>query len=74
MRNFKKFAAVAAAAMLALSACSSDDNCDGDGNGDDGTSVDYKACIVSDAGGWDDRSFNESAYNGLMAEIGRAHV
>lgn len=73
MRNFKKFAAVAAAAMLALSACASDDNGDGNGtdadtgNGDEVTSVDYKACIVSDAGGWDDRSFNESAYNGLMA-------
>nr|WP_241969134.1 BMP family ABC transporter substrate-binding protein [Trueperella bialowiezensis] len=42
-----------------MSACSG-------GTKEDGAS-DYKACIVSDAGGWDDRSFNESAYNGLMA-------
>ena len=27
----------------------------------------FKACAVSDAGGWDDKSFNESAYNGLKA-------
>lgn len=26
---------------------------------------DYTACLVSDAGGWDDKSFNESAINGL---------
>ncbi|WP_054952142.1 BMP family lipoprotein [Flaviflexus massiliensis] len=26
---------------------------------------DYTGCLVSDAGGWDDKSFNESAFNGL---------
>ena len=26
---------------------------------------DYKACMVSDAGGFDDKSFNETAYSGL---------
>ena len=30
---------------------------------------DYKACLVSDAGGWDDKSFNESAYNGLQDAV-----
>ena len=29
------------------------------------TPVDYKACMVSDQGGFDDASFNEEAYNGL---------
>ena len=28
---------------------------------------DYKSCIVSDAGGFDDRSFNQSSYEGLKA-------
>ncbi|MGW5853545.1 BMP family protein [Micrococcus antarcticus] len=28
---------------------------------------DYKACIVSDEGGFDDRSFNQSSYEGLKA-------
>ena len=27
---------------------------------------DFKACMVSDAGGFDDKSFNETAYNGLL--------
>lgn len=42
---------------------------DGDDAGRDYASIDaseYTACIVSDAGGWDDKSFNESAFNGLM--------
>lgn len=70
MKKFKSFAALAAATALALSACSSDEGDNGEATNDgDGTAeaVDYKACIVSDAGGWDDRSFNESAYNGLQA-------
>lgn len=61
MRNFKKFAAVLASTALALSACSG-----GGDNGSEGGKSSFKACLVSDAGGWDDRSFNESAYNGLM--------
>ena len=30
------------------------------------TSIDYKACMVSDQGGFKDASFNEEAYNGLL--------
>ena len=30
------------------------------------TPVDYKACAVSDEGSWNDKSFNESVYTGLM--------
>ena len=33
------------------------------------TPVDYKACMVSDEGGFDDGSFNEEAYNGLKKAI-----
>lgn len=29
--------------------------------------VRYKACMISDAGGFDDRSFNETAYAGIIA-------
>ncbi len=58
----KTFAAIATASLLALGACSSanTDNADSD------KKTDFKACLVSDAGGWDDKSFNESAYDGLM--------
>jgi len=30
------------------------------------TQIDYKACMVSDQGGFKDASFNEEAYNGLL--------
>lgn len=30
------------------------------------TTSDFKACMVSDSGGFDDKSFNETAYNGLI--------
>ncbi|SHJ30654.1 basic membrane protein A [Tessaracoccus bendigoensis DSM 12906] len=31
-----------------------------------GDASDFLACMVSDAGGFDDKSFNETAYNGMM--------
>ncbi|MDY5585055.1 MAG: BMP family ABC transporter substrate-binding protein [Arcanobacterium sp.] len=63
MKKFKSFAAIAAVSTLALAACSGGDS---EGTSADNTAkTDYKACVVSDAGGWDDKSFNESAYNGL---------
>lgn len=37
------------------------------------TPSNFKACMVSDAGGFDDKSFNETSYNGLLrakAELG----
>ena len=55
MNKTMRIGAVAASAMLALTACSSDD----------GPSVDYKACMVSDAGGFDDKSFNQAGFEGL---------
>ncbi|MGV9182348.1 BMP family lipoprotein [Arcanobacterium canis] len=54
--------AVAASATLLLGACggaSTDKNAKG------GDASNFKACLVSDAGGWDDHSFNESAFVGL---------
>lgn len=46
-----------AASALVLSAC---------GSGEGGESgSDYLACMVSDSGGWDDQSFNQSSREGL---------
>ncbi len=63
MKNLLKFTAIAGIASLALVGCA------GGGTGESGSAVatNYKACAVSDAGGWDDKSFNESAYQGLAA-------
>ena len=65
-----KFAAILGVAALALGACSGSDT---GHNSDDSqpsvapssAQVDYRACLVSDTGGWDDKSFNQSAKEGL---------
>ncbi len=69
-------AAILATGALVLSACGEapEDSAAGDGGGDNS---DYKACIVSDQGGWDDKSFNESAKAGLdmaVEELGIDHA
>ncbi len=63
MKKFKSLVAISAASALALSACSGGNSTSE--SADTTAKVDYKACLVSDAGGWDDKSFNESAFEGL---------
>lgn len=44
-----------------------------EGDGDTGAASDVKACMVSDAGGFDDQSFNQAGFEGLQmaeAELG----
>jgi len=50
------------AAALLLSACGAAPE---EKSGSAAGSSDYKACIVSDSGGFDDQSFNQSSYEGL---------
>lgn len=71
MKNSIKVSAVAATAALMLAACGSAP--DNSGSGSDATdggsapaTTDVKACMVSDEGGFDDKSFNQSGYEGLM--------
>jgi len=67
----KKIAATAVlltAAALALSGCGAapDDSANTNDNASTPTSTsDYLACMVSDAGGFNDNSFNQSGYEGL---------
>lgn len=71
-RDVKKSipAAIAAAAALTLAACgAAPEDESGDSGGEAGGGADnsdFLACMISDEGGWDDASFNESGYNGLM--------
>ena len=66
MKTLTRILAITGAASIALAGCSG-----GGGTADNGggstEGKDFKACAVSDAGGWDDKSFNESAYEGLKA-------
>ncbi|HHT41526.1 MAG TPA: BMP family ABC transporter substrate-binding protein [Actinomyces sp.] len=71
MKNSIKVAAFAAATALMLGACgSAPEENTSSGNGDTNEtaaeSVDVKACMVSDEGGFDDKSFNQSGYEGLQ--------
>ncbi|HLU43811.1 MAG TPA: BMP family ABC transporter substrate-binding protein [Natronosporangium sp.] len=54
-----------ATGSLVLAACGEAPDKDGDGGTGSG-SGDYLACMVTDTGGIDDRSFNESAWAGLQ--------
>ncbi|HET7414997.1 MAG TPA: BMP family ABC transporter substrate-binding protein [Arthrobacter sp.] len=63
-------AAVLGVSALLLAGCgeappSSEGN--GNGGGEANANSDYLGCIVSDSGGFDDRSFNQSSYEGLKA-------
>ena len=59
--NVKKLVSavsLAAASALVLSAC-------GSGDSGDSKAEDFLGCMVSDSGGWDDQSFNQSGREGL---------
>lgn len=72
MKSLSKYLAVAGVAALALAGCASGAKSAAESGAESGAAeahenASFKACAVSDAGGWDDKSFNESAYNGLVA-------
>ena len=65
--TFKKvFGAVAAAGLLvALAGCGSAPDAKPSGGASGGATDGFKPCMVSDEGGFDDKSFNQSGYEGL---------
>ncbi|WRS29142.1 BMP family ABC transporter substrate-binding protein [Actinomycetaceae bacterium MB13-C1-2] len=74
MKNSLRFGAIAAAVALSLAACGqapteSKDTQSEAASGDGGEATveksDVKACMVSDQGGFDDKSFNQSGHDGL---------
>ena len=69
MKNSLKFGSVAAAAALALAGCgAAPEAASGDQSGDQSgaaTGASIKACMVSDSGGFDDKSFNQSGHEGM---------
>lgn len=80
MRRVLKLAAVTAAATLTLAACGEapeDVAADNGGTEDNGSATseeaapadgaDFQACMVSDSGGFDDQSFNQSGREGMEA-------
>jgi basic membrane protein A len=62
-RWFKGFGLLLALSLMAA-ACGGDDD-DDDSGSDEGAGTDFTACEVTDTGGVDDNSFNETAFNGM---------
>ena len=70
MKHLTKLVAAAGIVTLALAGCGGGTTSNGGGGASEAKdAATFKACAVSDAGGWDDKSFNESAYNGLKAKV-----
>ena len=68
MKHLTKLVAAAGIVTLALAGCGGGTTSNGGGTTSEAKdAATFKACAVSDAGGWDDKSCNESAYNGLKA-------
>lgn len=65
-RRWLRVLALLLGLSLVAAACGDDDDTATDTGSDDGASEsDFLACQVTDAGGVDDNSFNENAFNGL---------
>lgn len=85
MRKTARIVAVASIAALSLTACGSREDDKGD---DDASSTpsasettqaaeqfpDFKACMVSDSGGFDDKSFNQTSKKGLEDAVAKYGV
>jgi basic membrane protein A and related proteins len=56
--------AIVGAGALALAGCAAPPE---EGGSGDGEAIDFLPCMVSDAGGFDDKSFNQSGFEGLTA-------
>lgn len=58
-------AALLAAASMTLSACGEAPG-EGGNSASSGAKSEFKACMVSDSGGFDDKSFNQTSHDGLV--------
>ncbi|EYR63861.1 membrane protein [Actinotalea ferrariae CF5-4] len=80
MKRLTRVAALAAATALTLAACAaapeeaeettgSEPSAEETSAEEEEESIDFKACIVSDAGGFDDKSFNQLSYEGVTRAV-----
>jgi basic membrane protein A and related proteins len=66
VKKYVRGTAIVGVLTLAVAACGSkptEDNAGGSAN------KDFKACMVSDSGGFDDKSFNQTSYKGLQDAV-----
>lgn len=62
-------AVLASAAALALAGCGSAPPSSGSSGSSSAQASNYLGCMVSDSGGFDDKSFNQSGYEGLQKAV-----
>lgn len=66
MKKYMRGTAIVGVLTLAVAACGSPPAEEEAGGG---ANKDFKACMVSDSGGFDDKSFNQTSYAGLQAAV-----
>lgn len=70
MKKYVRGVAFLGVATLAVAACGSKPNDDAGGSSSaNDANKEFKACMVSDSGGFDDKSFNQTSYKGLQDAI-----
>lgn len=77
MNRMTRVAGLAAAAALALAACGSAPEESPTASGSANAAADFKGCMVSDSGGFEDKSFNQSGAEGMdkvTADLGIQEV
>ncbi|MGW6282526.1 BMP family lipoprotein [Kribbella sp. NPDC055071] len=65
MKKYVRGTAIVGVLTLAVAACGSKPTEDTAGS----ANKDFKACMVSDSGGFDDKSFNQTSYKGLQDAV-----
>ena len=66
MKKYVRGTAIVGVLTLAVAACGSKPTDSGSAGS---ANKDFKACMVSDSGGFDDKSFNQTSYEGFQAAI-----
>ncbi|GAA1591830.1 BMP family ABC transporter substrate-binding protein [Kribbella hippodromi] len=66
MKKYLRGVAVAGVLTLAVAACGSKPTTSDNAGG---AKKDFKACMVSDSGGFDDKSFNQTSYKGMQDAV-----
>ena len=67
MKKYVRGAAIVGVLTLAVAACGSKPT--ESSSGGSSANKDFKACMVSDSGGFDDKSFNQTSYKGLQEAV-----
>ena len=67
MKKYVRGTAIVGVLTLAVAACGSKPTEDTAGGSD--ANKDFNACMVSDSGGFDDKSFNQTSYKGLQDAV-----